>query len=267
VRTLSIVIPALNEAENIPPVLASVPVRRLREAGWETEVIVVDNNSTDRTAEVAREHGARVVFQPERGYGNAYRAGFGAASGDYIATGDADQTYPFDSLPELLSVAEERDVEFLTTDRLHPANREAMKDSHFVGNHVLSTVSRLLFGHAFRDSQSGMWIFRRYVWQGVDVRSPGMAFSQEIKNAAALSGYRVLEVPIEYRMRGGEVKLNAIMDGMSNLYSLFEHRLRRKRPAGVEPGVRIPVQVSSGAGALEPDGDKAQCSLTTAMPS
>lgn len=246
-KTLSIVIPAFNEAENIPPVLASLPLAELGAAGWSTEVVVVDNNSTDRTAEIAGDLGATVVFQPEQGYGNAYKAGFDAASGDIIATGDADQTYPFDALPHLLSVLEERDIDFLTTDRLHPANREAMKDSHFVGNHVLSAVSRLLFGHDIRDSQSGMWVFRRHVWNGVDVRSPGMAFSQEIKNAAALAGYQVLEVPIEYRMRGGEVKLNAVMDGLSNLYSLLEHRLRRTRPmpAPTLVGQAVPVPAAA----------------------
>ena len=266
VKTLSIVIPAFNEAENIPPVLASVPTAKLADAGWATEVVVVDNNSTDRTGQIAREHGATVVFQPERGYGNAYKAGFAAASGDVIATGDADQTYPFDALPGLLSVLEDRDVDFLTTDRLHPANRESMKGSHFVGNHVLSSVSRLLFGHGFRDSQSGMWIFRSGVWRGIDVRSPGMAFSQEIKNAAALAGFRVLEVPIEYRMRGGEVKLNAIGDGLSNLYSLFEHRLRRNRAVPAEPGAQ-PSAVPADAVVFDADGDKAECALTTAMPS
>jgi glycosyltransferase involved in cell wall biosynthesis len=249
VNSLSVVIPALNEVENIPAVLESIPVTRLEAAGWTTEVIVVDNASTDGTGDVARAHGAKVVYQPEAGYGNAYRAGFGAASGDVIATGDADRTYPFDVLPDLLGTLVDRDVEFMTTDRLHPANRESMKDSHFVGNHVLSLLSRLLFGHGFRDSQSGMWVFRRDVWSGLDVRAPGMAFSQEIKNEAVRAGYRVLEVPIEYRPRGGEVKLNAIADGMANLYSLLEHRLRRPRaaaehgarPAG-EPGVVIPQQ-------------------------
>lgn len=225
-KGLSVVIPALNEAPNIPAVMDSIPVAALADAGWDTEVVVVDNGSTDGTGDIARDLGASVVYQPERGYGNAYRAGFAKARGDVIATGDADRTYPFDALPELLGVLVDRNVEFMTTDRLHPANRESMKDSHFVGNHVLSTVSRLLFRHNFRDSQSGMWIFRRYVWDGLDVRSPGMAFSQEIKNAAVRARYRVLEVPIEYRMRGGEVKLNAIVDGLSNLRSLFEHRLR-----------------------------------------
>jgi glycosyltransferase involved in cell wall biosynthesis len=224
---LSIVIPALNEAENMKPVMDSIPFEKLQALGWSTEVVVVDNGSTDNTGEIARELGARVVWQPERGYGNAYKAGFEAAVGDVIATGDADCTYPFDKLPELLDILVERDLEFITTDRLHPANRESMKNSHFVGNHVLSALSRVLFGHRFRDSQSGMWVFRRYVWSGLDVRSPGMAFSQEIKNDAARAGYRVLEVPIEYRIRRGEVKLNALMDGMANLLGLFTHRLRK----------------------------------------
>ena len=237
VGTLSIVIPALNEAENMRPVMDSIPFERLAELGWEAEVVVVDNGSTDGTGDIARSLGAKVVFQPDRGYGNAYKAGFGAAGGEVIATGDADCTYPFDTLPELLGILIGEELDFLTTDRLHPANRESMKNSHFVGNHVLSAVSRLLFGHGFRDSQSGMWVFRRHVWSGLDVRSPGMAFSQEIKNDAARAGFRVLEVPIEYRMRGGEVKLNAVADGLSNLAGLFAHRFRRparKTASGTE---------------------------------
>jgi hypothetical protein len=104
-----------------------------------------------------------------------------------------------------------------------------MKPTHSIANHALSALSRRLFHNGLRDSQSGMWIFRRYVWHGLDVRSEGMAFSQEIKNAATVAGYRFLEVPIEYRKRAGEVKLNALPDGMANLRQLFEHRFRRTR--------------------------------------
>lgn len=262
---LSVVIPAYNEVDNIPWVLDSIPLERLAEAGWATEVIVVDNASTDGTGDAARQFGAKVVHQPEPGYGNAYKAGFAAASGEVIATGDADRTYPFDMLPELLGVLVERDVEFMTTDRLHPANREAMKGSHFVGNHVLSLVSRALFRHRLNDSQSGMWVFRRYVWGGLDVRSAGMAFSQEIKNEAVRAKYRVLEVPIEYRLRGGEVKLKAIADGLTNLGNLLEHRLRRPAPKDVTAargplGATIPIQ--GAAVATQTDPDKAECLVT-----
>jgi glycosyltransferase involved in cell wall biosynthesis len=259
-RTLSVVIPALNEAGNIPHVIAAVPVAALRDAGWETEIVVVDNASTDGTGEVAERLGARVVRQPDRGYGNAYRAGLDSVRSEVVATGDADRTYPFDALPDLLRQLDERRADFLSTNRLHAANRRAMKPSHFVANHVLSAISRLLFRHRMRDSQSGMWVFYSRVWQGIDVSAPGMAFSQEIKNAAVRGGYRVEEVPIEYRARAGEVKLKALSDGWSNLRSLFTHRFGLGAPAAAPAAV--PAVPARPAGPAQ-DGVMADCAPQT----
>jgi hypothetical protein len=124
----------------------------------------------------------------------------------------------------------------MTTNRLLRSNREAMKASHSFGNHLLSVISRGLFRHGFRDSQSGMWIFKRSVWARLDVRSAGMAFSQEIKNEAHLRGINCHEISIEYRPRGGTVKLNAFRDGWRNLRQLIEHRTRAVAPL-------VPAQV------------------------
>ena len=104
-----------------------------------------------------------------------------------------------------------------------------MKPSHFIGNHGLSFVAKLFFGSPFRDSQSGMWIFRRAVWEAIDVRSGGMAFSQEIKHEAHFKRFRCSEEPIEYGKRGGEVKLNALRDGVRNALQIVSHRLRVAR--------------------------------------
>lgn len=237
--SLSIVIPALNERHNLAPVLNAIPLDSLERLGWSCEVIIVDNGSTDGTGLLARELGARVVEEPQRGYGRAYRAGIGAAVGDIIATGDADRTYPFDVLPQLLSILLGGDYDFLTTNRLLTCNRAAIRPSHLVANHVLSAAGRTLLRTPFRDSQSGMWLFRRAVWRGVDVRSKGMAFSQELKNEAYLRGFRCVEVPIEYRPRGGDAKLEATRDGLRNLRQLAGHRLRyglqnRRRTGGRE---------------------------------
>jgi hypothetical protein len=232
VPTLSVVIPALNEAENIREVIGSVPLPALRSSGWATEIIVVDNASSDGTGELALEAGATVIHQPVRGYGNAYRAGFAAARGDVIVTGDADRTYPLDHTPGLLAYFVAQRLDFLTTNRLLTGNRSAMKPSHLVGNRMLSAASRALHGHRFVDSQSGMWMFRRAVWPAMDVRSGGMSFSQELKNEAHRRGLRCAEVPIEYRQRVGEVKLNALRDGWGNLRQLFEHR---RRPLATAP--------------------------------
>jgi glycosyltransferase involved in cell wall biosynthesis len=223
---LSIVIPALNEEEGIGAAIDQIPVRELKKLGYEVEILVVDNASTDNTAEVALAHGAKVVYQPVRGYGNAYKAGFAAAQGEIIATGDADMTYPFDALPELLSTMQTEKADFVTTDRLSSLNREAMTFSHIIGNWGLSFTTRILFGWPFNDSQSGMWIFKRVILNSLDVRSGGMPFSQELKVEAYIRGFKCIELPIEYRPRVGEVKLNTVKDGIRNITQLVSKRAR-----------------------------------------
>lgn len=252
--SLSIVIPALNEATNLPRVFETIPISELARSGWKTEVIVVDNGSTDGTGDVARRLGAKVVLAEARGYGNAYMAGFAAASGEIIATGDADCTYPFDHLPVLLARFVRDRADFLTTDRLASSHCCVMSRSHLVGNRVLSWVSRLLFRNDINDTQSGMWVFRRDIWPRLRVRSPGMAFSQEIKNAAWYAGLRCIEVPIEYRERAGDVKLNALRDGIRNLFQLAQHRMLLAIHFGRQSRGRDTMTgAPSGAGSLRPN--------------
>lgn len=229
IRSVSIVIPALNEEANIPHVMATIPREEIAAAGCHLEVVLIDNSSTDRTGEIAALLGASVYLQPARGYGNAYHSGFAVARGDVIATGDADCTYPFDALPGLIDYLVKGPYDFLSTYRLGRENRSSMKPSHSVGNRLLTAASRTIFGSPFRDSQSGMWVFRRPIWQHLDVRSGGMEFSQEIKNEAYVKGFRCTEVPIEYRQRGGVVKLNAFRDGTRNFSQLALHRMRVER--------------------------------------
>ena len=232
---LSVVIPALNEEPNIPATLSAVPVDRLRRIGYDVELLVVDNGSSDRTVEVAREHGARVLIQPVRGYGNAYKAGFANSTGDVIATGDADRTYPFEILPDVLALMEREQVDFVSTNRLAEVQPDAMKTSHVWANRLLTGVSRALFENLpFRDSQSGMWIFKRQVWSYCDVQSGGMPFSQEIKVEAFRNGFRCAEIPINYRPRGGETKLRGLRDGALVAGHLFMHRMRTRRSETVE---------------------------------
>lgn len=262
---LSVVIPALNEESNIPATLSAVPVDRLRRAGYEVELLVVDNGSMDRTAQVAREHGARVLIQPVRGYGNAYKCGFANSTGEIIATGDADQTYPFEILPDVLAQMKREDLEFVSTNRLAHLRPEAMKASHKWANLLLTGVSRALYENLpFRDSQSGMWIFKRYVWSYCEVQSGGMPFSQEIKVEAFRKGFRCAEIPIEYRPRVGETKLRGLRDGALVAGHLLAHRMRPSRPgpmevfAGVDDRVRaLPIDRSlATADSMSMGGDR-----------
>jgi glycosyltransferase involved in cell wall biosynthesis len=223
---ISVVIPALNEEEGIGAVLAQIPVKRLRAAGYDTEVLVIDNGSTDRTAEIARASGARVIVQPIRGYGNAYKSGFANATGDIIATGDADMTYPFDALPGILARMEKDKLDFITTDRLSLLNPDAMSQWHLFGNHFLTKLARVLYGWPYKDSQSGMWVFKRSIWPQLDVQSKGMPFSQELKLEAYMKGFRNAELPIEYRVRAGSVKLSGLGDPIRTTSHLLVKRLR-----------------------------------------
>ncbi|MFC7527337.1 glycosyltransferase family 2 protein [Actinoplanes sp. GCM10030250] len=235
--TLSIVIPALNEQENIPQTMRAIPVDRLNKMGFEVEVLVVDNGSDDSTAELARKSGAKVIVQPVRGYGNAYKAGFANCSGDVIATGDADLTYPFSTLPDTLSVLLRDELDFLSTDRLDCLTPGSMSASHKWANHALSMMCRTLFRSPFRDSQSGMWIFRRRVLDGLRMRAGGMAFSQELKLEVFRSGYRCGELPIDYLPRGGQTKMRGLRDGSMVAFHMLAHRLRTFGRVGGMPPV------------------------------
>ena len=151
--------------------------------------------------------------------------------GEVIATGDADLSYPFEILPRLLSLLQKERVDFLTTNRLLFADRQSMKTSHRFGNVVLTQSSRAraqttLYGFPIREC--GCFVVAFSV-RSICARA-GMAFSQEIKHEAVARGFRCGEVPIDYRPRGGDVKLNPARDGLRNLGQIALHRLRTERP-------------------------------------
>ena len=228
---LSIVIPAMNEEEGIGEVLDEIPRKELEEMGYPCEIIVVDGESVDRTRDISREKGARVVIEPRRGYGRAYKTGFEVAQGELIATGDADTTYPFDKLPEYIRLFEREGLDFLTGNRFGKLQPGAMSAKHKFGNFVLSTTTRALFLVSVKDSQSGMWIFRRSILPKIKLTSDGMPLSEEIKiEAFRHPDIKAREIPIEYRVRVGDVKLSSWRDGYRNLQFLFKKRLGLAEP-------------------------------------
>jgi glycosyltransferase involved in cell wall biosynthesis len=218
-RRVTVVIPCLNEEEGIVQVLSRMP-------SFVDEVLVVDNNSTDRTAELARQQGARVIHERIRGYGRAYKTGLLEAKGDIIVTLDGDHSYPVDAISYLLEVFLRSDVRFLSASRFPLKNRSAMSTKHWLGNKVLSVVLSILFLRWVRDSQSGMWIFERESLKEMSLQSDGMAFSEEIKIEAIRKrhiGFK--EIYVDYSNRMGEIKLQPWRDGLQNLFFLFKKRV------------------------------------------
>lgn len=217
---ITVIIPCLNEEQGIEQVLRRTP-------SFVDQIIVVDNGSTDRTAEVAESLGASVVRENIRGYGRAYKTGFSRATGDIIITLDGDHSYPPDAISYLLEALLHLDVDFLNASRFPVRDRQAMSFKHKFGNFVLSAVMSVLFFRWIRDSQSGMWVFRRKILANMILDSDGMAFSEEIKIEALLSGVRFEEISIQYSSRLGEIKLNPWRDGIQNLLFLLRKRFAR----------------------------------------
>jgi len=227
-RKLSVVIPALNEEDAVEAVVNAVPISELNEMGFQAQILVVDNGSEDRTGELARKAGAEVVMEPKRGYGRAYKTGFTNAQGEIIATTDADSTYPVEDIPKLVAILEKQELDFVTTNRFANLHQGAISSRNMFGNAVLNFTTRLLFRLNLRDSQSGMWVFRKDLLERLRLRSDGMPFSEEIKiEACHFAKCRWTEVPIEYRIRVGEAKLSGWRDGLHNLFYLIRKRLFR----------------------------------------
>ena len=215
---ITVIIPCLNEEQGVEQVL-----RRLPE--FVDQTIVVDNGSTDRTSEVARAFGAKVIREDVRGYGRSYKTGFASASGDVIVTLDGDHSYPADALSYLIEAFLHLDVDFLNASRFPVRDRQAMSFKNKFGNLVLSLAFSALYFRWVRDSQSGMWIFRRSILKEMKLESDGMAFSEEIKiEALKRNRHRFAELSIMYTSRLGEIKLNPWRDGFYNLWFLLKKR-------------------------------------------
>lgn len=216
---ISIIIPTMNEEESIGRVIDAIP---RGEAA--IEILVVDTNSKDRTKEIARGKGAKVIDEPRRGYGRAYKTGFANASGEVIITLDGDLTYPAERVVEFANMLMDKGLDFITCNRLSLLEPGVMSRKHRLGNWILTKTANLLFGLRLKDSQSGMWIFRREILDKMELMSDGMPLSEEIKVEAWRKGFRTKEIPIEYRARKGEVKLSTWKDGYNNLKFLFSKR-------------------------------------------
>jgi glycosyltransferase involved in cell wall biosynthesis len=219
---VSVVIPCLNEEENIEACVTKAIVA-MREAGIAGEVVVADNASEDRSAELARAAGARVVTETRRGYGSAYLAGFAAARGRYLVMADADLTYDFAEIPRFVELLEEG-AELVMGDRMDNIHPGAMPWLHrYVGNPVLTGILNVFFRTGVSDAHCGMRALRRDVLPRLDLRTTGMEFASEMVIRASKEKLDIREFPIEYHPRGGESKLSSFRDGWRHLRFLLVH--------------------------------------------
>ena len=196
---------------------------------WNLEIIIVDGDSKDNTQKIAKSKGAKIIIEKRKGYGRAYKTGMPKASGDIIVTGDADATYPFDRIHEYIQQLLDENLDFITTDRFAELRHGSMSIKHYFGNFILATVLRILFLINIKDSQSGMWIFKKDALkkiQPLEDFNDGMPFSEEIKiEMFSNKSIKSKEIPSALYAREGDVKLQSFTDGWKNLKFLFKKRV------------------------------------------
>jgi glycosyltransferase involved in cell wall biosynthesis len=220
---ISVVIPCLNEERAIAEVVAW-GWEGIERTGRSGEVIVVDNGSTDRSVELAREAGARVVHEPRPGYGSAYLRGLAEARGEYIFMADGDGTYDLRNMEPFLEQLDSG-KEFVLGSRFAGRIHEgAMPWKHrWIGNPVLTWVLNVFFGVKVSDAHCGLRAIRRSTVAGLDLHATGMEFASEMILKAAKRDIPVGEVPIDYYPRTGESKLNTWRDGWRHLRFMLVH--------------------------------------------
>ena len=220
---ISIVMPCLNE-ENTVGICVREAFAAIENMGTEGEVIVIDNGSTDKSAEIAASNGARVVSEQKRGYGSALRRGLNEAKGEAIVLIDADTTYSFEEIMYASEPILSGDYDFVIGNRFAgKMEKGAMPLSHRIGVKFLSAIGRMKFGTKVYDFHCGLRAISKNVIPDLTLVCDGMEFATEIIAEAARNDLRISEFSATLKkcQYDRKPKLRTIRDGIRHLISII----------------------------------------------
>ncbi len=213
-----VAIPCYNEEATIAKVIADFKAE-LPQAG----VLVIDNNSHDKTFEVAKNSGAWVVSEKKQGKGNAVQRIFDEFQGDILVLVDGDDTYFAKDVHNLLAPVLNGEADMTVGNRIHKKNNAAFSNSHWFGNKFLTQSLNVIFRTKLKDMESGFRVMDKSFIESSALLASGFGIEPEITIQALERGMRIKEVPISLfqRKEGSQSKLNAVRDGTIVLYTII----------------------------------------------
>jgi glycosyltransferase involved in cell wall biosynthesis len=211
-------IPCYNEESSIKKVIEDFK-GELPEA----QIFVIDNNSKDKTAEIAKNAGAEVFSEKKQGKGFAVQKLFEIFDGDILVLVDGDDTYPAESVKKLLEPVINEEAEMIVGNRIHRRNMKNFSQSHWLGNKFLTRSLNFLFRTKLRDMESGFRVMDKKFIESSALLASGFGIEPELTIQAIEKGMRIKEIPIDVRPRekGSSSKLNAVRDGTIVLYTVI----------------------------------------------
>lgn len=245
---IAVVIPCYNEAKGIAKVVKKFPHKKLANYGFMIQVYVIDNNSSDNTAEVARKAGAIVILEKKKGKGNALRTGFASLPGeiDYVAMLDGDDTYSPHELLRMVEPLHNNFSDVVIGSRLSgKMTGDSMKLFNRLGNWVFTHLVRYIYRANVTDVLTGYFAWKKDALDKLypHLVSDGFAIEMEMITKMARLGLEITSVPISYTERAGESNLNPVQDGWRILV-MFLRNLRWEAKAITDETVEF-VDMSS----------------------
>lgn len=220
---ITVLIPCFNEEKGLKKVLENIPYKKLQKYEFDLEVVVIDNNSKDKTADVARSKGVRVVFEPKRGKGHAIKTGFCSAASDtdYVVMLDGDNTYTPTEILRLVEPLHNDFCDVIIGSRLGgKLYKNSFKVQNRIANWIYTFLVRCFYRANTTDVLSGYFAWKKNVIDELvpHLESDGFSIEMEMLTKIVRLGYRIYAVPITYHPRLGESKIAALSDGLKILF-------------------------------------------------
>lgn len=227
-KKITVLIPCYNEEEGIRHVIEEFPFDYLKKAGYDASILVVDNNSTDNTAKVAKSLGVKVLHEPNKGKGNAVRLGFKNISQDtdYVVMLDGDNTYKAKEIPRLVEPLVSGFCDVIVGSRLGgKTNKGALRVQNRLVNWGFAFLVRIIYRENLTDVLSGFFAWKREAVEKMNkhLTSEGFAIEMEMITKMVKLDFEVYSVPITYDVRKGQSKISAFTDGITILGTLVRY--------------------------------------------